>query len=460
MNVLWIGMSALALSASLFIIWPLWRHRSSQVKATAKNPSTTEAGSELLSQRKQINVELYREHLSELTRSLDRGDIDGGQFDQMKLELDRSLLEDDEPTDGNVNTHLKTDLASRLYVLAFALLVPLTAVIYYNHFGFAGDLEIKQLLTEKHLYEMTAFRNKEPVDQSKARELIAKLESRLESQPDNMYNWYHLARTVMEVRDYVEAVKAYKQVLRLDPNAAQIMGELAQAMFLVAGNRVSPEAQMYVERTLAVDPNNRTALGLAGINAFGTGKYRAAIKYWQRALSHMEPGEPGAAALTDGISRARLQLGDSSVFESDAESEGNSPQMAATNPHANVKGTSGEKSKGKSQVTINVSLDAKAGGKANQVVFVYARAWRGPKMPLAIARLKVSDLPTQVVLDESMAMAPGMSLTSFPRLELVARLSLSGKPISQAGDWEATRGPVTLEELSDEVSLVIDKPVL
>lgn len=63
-------------------------------------------------------------------------------------------------------------------------------------------------------------------------------------------------------------------------------------------------------------------------------------------------------------------------------------------------------------------------------------------MPLAIARIKVKDLPAEIELSEAMAMAPGMSIATFPQLELVARVSASGQAIPQAGDWQSTLGPV------------------
>ena len=65
------------------------------------------------------------------------------------------------------------------------------------------------------------------------------------------------------------------------------------------------------------------------------------------------------------------------------------------------------------------------------------------EIPLAIARLKVSDLPTTVVLDNTMAMRPDMNLQSAQKneqqVELVARISRSDNAIAASGDWQVFR---------------------
>lgn len=91
-----------------------------------------------------------------------------------------------------------------------------------------------------------------------------------------------------------------------------------------------------------------------------------------------------------------------------------------------------------------------------QVVFVYARAYQGAKMPLAIDRIKVSELPRVVLLNESMAMTPAMSLGSFDKVEIVARVSGDGSAIAKAGDWEGSVAPVDLTSAGPVVEVTIN----
>jgi cytochrome c-type biogenesis protein CcmH len=91
-------------------------------------------------------------------------------------------------------------------------------------------------------------------------------------------------------------------------------------------------------------------------------------------------------------------------------------------------------------VSLSPALAGKAG--ANDVVFIFARAVQGPRMPLAVVRKQVKDLPTTVVLDDSNAMSPMMKLSGAPEVIVVARVSKSGMTGAQPGDLEGETGPV------------------
>ena len=93
---------------------------------------------------------------------------------------------------------------------------------------------------------------------------------------------------------------------------------------------------------------------------------------------------------------------------------------------------------GAERITGRVTLDPKLKGKFNpdDTLFVLARAAQGPKMPLAIMRMQVSDLPLDFELDDNMAMAPQMKLSNFDEVVVVGRISKSGTAMPQAGDAE------------------------
>ncbi len=75
-------------------------------------------------------------------------------------------------------------------------------------------------------------------------------------------------------------------------------------------------------------------------------------------------------------------------------------------------------------------------------VFVFARAPSGPRVPLAVLRRPAGDLPFEFTLDESMAMAPGMSLATVREVVVEARVSASGNATAASGDLTGGTGPV------------------
>ena len=93
---------------------------------------------------------------------------------------------------------------------------------------------------------------------------------------------------------------------------------------------------------------------------------------------------------------------------------------------------------------MSLSAAARAAASPDDVVFIFARAPAGSRMPLAILRKKVSDLPLDFQLDDSRAMSPAAKLSSTPQVIVGARLSKSGSAAPGPGDWQVLSEPVAL----------------
>ena len=106
---------------------------------------------------------------------------------------------------------------------------------------------------------------------------------------------------------------------------------------------------------------------------------------------------------------------------------------------------------------MSVSIADGIVASSDSVVFVFARAASGPRMPLAVAKLIASDLPAIITLDDSMAMAPGLNLSSQKEIEVVARIAKSGIANPGPGDIEGRVGPIILTEVDGVVAISIDK---
>jgi len=114
---------------------------------------------------------------------------------------------------------------------------------------------------------------------------------------------------------------------------------------------------------------------------------------------------------------------------------------------------------GKGTVSGTVSLSPGLASKVqpDDTVFIFARAAQGSRMPLAILRKQVKDLPYVFRLDDSMAMSPANALSGAEKIVVGARVSKSGNAVPQAGDYAGLSKPVSVGavdvklEIADEV---------
>jgi len=78
-------------------------------------------------------------------------------------------------------------------------------------------------------------------------------------------------------------------------------------------------------------------------------------------------------------------------------------------------------------------------------------------MPLAILRKQGRDLPVKFTLDDSMAMAPQMKLSAFPRVVIGARVSKTANATASPGDLQGLSQAVTVGATG--VAVTIDSEV-
>ena len=104
-------------------------------------------------------------------------------------------------------------------------------------------------------------------------------------------------------------------------------------------------------------------------------------------------------------------------------------------------------------VSVAPQIASKVDGSAT--VFVFARADKGPRMPLAVVRAPARELPMHFTLDDSQAMSPGLKLSSADSVRIEARISRSGNATPQPGDLVGTSGVV--KPGAHGVDIVVDK---
>lgn len=435
--------AALAILAAVFVAWPLLagKLKRSDAGAAANSERKDEVLGDEFTERVAFNDALYAEQLGELEQQLESGAVSQAQYDKLKKELG-SQHQQDNAIDAVTSSRGQLRHASWI-VAGLAVALPIIAFGLYASWGSADDWQIQKL------NETVARQQERGADPEILRalnkELFERLEERLEEEPDNFNNRFLLARTAVELGDFSTALSSYRYILERQPNSPQVMGEMAQVLFMAAGNRFTPEVQQLFDQALAMDPENSDLLGFAGIGAYQSGKYQLAVDYWQTGMETLSPGDPRFQTWQRAIAEAKRQLGEPVAQAGGLENE-KSPEADGS---AEAPGS----------LEISISLADHVDAAPGDAVFIYARAWQGAKMPLAMQQATVADLPLTLELDESMSMVPGMTMSRFPQLEVVARISSSGLADARSGDWQATAGPIDSDTPDQTVKLVIESQI-
>ena len=421
-------------AALAWVLWPLLRpgHRAAV-------------------ERRFVNLTVFKDQFADLDADLARGSISQDRYVEAKAELERRMLEEAR-TESAPSAAAPVSGFKTAIVLAGA--IPVVAGLLYAKLG-APDAFSPLATAPKDQHQLSG----QQVD-----EMVSKLAARLEKEPDNVEGWVILARTYYTQRKFVEAAKAYEKLVALLPNEADLYADYADALAMAQGRRIAGKPMELVTKALELDPNHWKALAMAGTEAFDRKDYKGAITHWERLKATVGPDAQIGRQIQPSIDEARQLAGlppsaaVTPVAPVAAAASKAAPKAAAKADAAAAaaKADAPAAATGKT-VSGTVTLAAPLAGKANptDAVFVFARPADGSKMPIALTRAQVKDLPLKFTLDDTTSMNPQVKISAFQEVILVARVSRSGSAMPGSGDLEGLSKPVKVG--STGVAVTIDR---
>ena len=250
-------------------------------------------------ERKQANIAIYRDQLSELEADLRNGIVSKEQYIQDREEIERRLLEDTATAKSKKVTTPPSVVRNTAYLLGIGL--PLVAVIFYLNVGSPKSISEPPLVSRA---AGPAAAPSERTDEQIAAN-VEKLAKKLQSNPSDPQGWTMLARSYNSMQKWGEAAGAYAKATELSPNDADLWAEYAFATAMAGGQKLDGKSMELVNRALKVDPQNGKALQLAGAGAFEAKDYKKAIDYWQRVLKQVPADSEVGQAITERINEAK-----------------------------------------------------------------------------------------------------------------------------------------------------------
>ena len=369
-----------------------------------------------------LNAAIHRDRLAELERDRNNGVLSADDLAEAREELQRQLLDDTAAIEVSA-----VDGFSRRSGIALAIVLPLLAGGLYALLGSPAAVLPVAVQTQRASADME--------------QLAAKLAQKLEQNPDNPEGWAMLARSYKALGRWDDAERAFGRVgPELNKNA-DLLAEVAE-LLVQKNNGFNPRSRELIQQALRLEPDNMLALFLGGGEALDGGRHAEAAALWERLLPQLEPGSEDARMVESSIAMARGRSGDAPSRPAKADVVAGAV-MPQDEVHKGVAKAGTGAAPGKqpasamaSAVSGRVELAAALKGKANpeDVVFIFARAVDGPRMPLAAKRVRAADLPLDFTLDDSQAVMPGANLSSAQQVRIEVRISKSGMATPGKGD--------------------------
>ena len=260
-------------------------------------------------------------------------------------------------------------------------------------------------------------------------EMIAGLDQRLRENPDDLTGWKMLGRSYFELRNYKAAVEAFERAVEMESGSnGQTLADLGEAVWMHDQSEMTGRAGDLFENALAMSPSNSKALFYSGLVAIARGERFLAAERWE-ALLTLSPTEEIQEILRQRIAQLR------------------SEEVVVQETHAAPIVS----------VTIELAAAVAEVVKPDSTVFVIAKDPTKLSPPIAAIKRRVAELPVVVTLSDADSMIPGRVLSGFSELVIVARVSMSGQPIAQPGDWYGEE--IVRPSESSEISIVIERKI-
>lgn len=295
---------------------------------------------------------------------------------------------------------------ARWTMLAIVLIVPLAAILLYQAFS--------------NYLPQAAHAVVDPVE-----DMVARLESRLAREGGDADEWLMLGRSYAIMGRFQDAVEVYARVNEMT-NGEDPAIMIAYAESLAYADRESLQhlGAELLDKALAIQPLDSRGLWWGGVSAMQRGDHELATQRWQSLLK-LDPPEALAETVREQLSLIGVEIP--------------AATQAASIP-----------------VEIEISAELAQRVNPNMVLFLFARTPGTAGPPLAVVRHVAGELPLSVNLGQDNVMLATTVLADHDELQLVARISQSGSPGAQPGDFF---GEVLYRTGSGAVDLLIDQVV-
>jgi len=318
---------------------------------------------------------------------------------------------------------------SKWQAITIAVVVPITTTLVYSLIGNipALSLQPQSTLTETAVNPHSA----DGLTDEQMAMAIAKLKVEVEKSPKDKEKLNLLANSYIVASLHTEASEILEGLIAQGQTDVKTLLKTADSLSRASKGNVTPRANQLIDQALQTEPNNPQALWLAGMGDAQQGRNGDAVNHLETLLPLLS-GTAQQAQVEQIISKLSEPTDGSNQVVQEEKQQG---QVIT--------------------VTVNIDKVIQGASSPNDIVFVFAKAHKGPPVPLAVKRLSVKDLPATVTLSAGDAMLPNMTIDNFSEIELSAKISKTGDPANKTGDILSNQLIYETKNPSTELQLLI-----
>jgi cytochrome c-type biogenesis protein CcmH len=270
--------------------------------------------------RSAFDAAVYRSQLDELARDRERGSIGEVEAKAAEIEIVRRLLATEEGPSRA--TQPAAAGFTRSVMIGIAVGLPVLALGLYLAYG-------SPRLPDQPL----AARLQSSANEKNLAALIARVEARLRTHPEEGHGWDVIAPVYIASHRYADAADAYRQAIRLLGESPKRLSGYGEAVVLSNDGVVSEDARRNLERALALDANLLEPRILLAIAKEQDGKFAEAVADWRALLAKASTDTPWRKMVEGRIAMDEAHLAGKPVAgaEPQASAQGMTAQQSGPN---------------------------------------------------------------------------------------------------------------------------------
>ncbi|MCI5046947.1 MAG: c-type cytochrome biogenesis protein CcmI [Aquisalinus sp.] len=246
----------------------------------------------------EYNLTVYRDQLAELDRDVSRGVIAPEEREAARLEIERRMLL--EARAANEQKTAKQG-SSPILLFSFAGLMPVLAGIVY----FANGSPDQPASPFAERTDLASAPSAADGMHAGMNDMIGSLRQRLADNPEDAEGWALLARSLINLNRYDEAIEAYREANRVvGGRDRQLAAEYAETLVVGNGGMVSQEAKSIFEVFLSENPDDPQAVYYLALAKAQEGNIPAAVADWERLISISPPDAPWLPVVRQQVAAA------------------------------------------------------------------------------------------------------------------------------------------------------------